>query len=124
MARLADYVMTTTLDHAREAERLRVRAAHGWQLLRLGGVSGRTLGLTDFGAEGAMITQRVRAAGMRVMTVFSTGRVSAEMVTAEIKNLTSQADYLVLPPEAGTGIPDRRPIASADVVVLGPAYRP
>jgi len=123
VARLADYVMTSILDHARQVEQSRVQGAKGWQLLQLGGVSGRTLGLADFGSDGTIIAQRARAAGMRVMTVFSTGRLPADGLSADLKNLTSQADYLVLPPEAATAVADRRPIACAEVVVLGPVHR-
>lgn len=97
-----------------------MRDAEDWQLLQLGGVGGRTLGIADFGADSALIARRARAAGMRVMTVFSTGRLPADAVSAGLKNLTSEADYLVLPPQATAGIHDRPLIACTDVVVLGP----
>lgn len=57
---------------------------------------------------------------MQVVTVFSTGRGAVDAVSAQIENLTLNADYLVLPPDAATGISDRRPIACTDVVVFGP----
>ncbi len=123
MARLADYVMNSILDHARRAEQSRIHGAKNWQLLQLGGVSGRTLGLADFGSDAAVVARRAHAVGMRVMTVFSTGRLPPEGVSADLKNLTFKADYLVLPPEAASAIADRRPIACAEVVVLGPVHR-
>ncbi len=122
MARLAEYVIRSILADDRQAERGQVRAAGDWQLLQLGGVSGRTLGLADFGAQGVVIARRARAVGLHVVTVFSTSNLVAMSKDAESENLTSTADYLVLPRAQAALLPDRRPIAAAEIVVLGPRH--
>jgi len=124
MACLAEYVIRSILAHDRREGYVQMRAAPNWQLLQLGGVSGRTLGLAYFGHDAGAIARRARAVGLRVVTVFLRSDTITAGMEPDPKNLTSGADYLVLPRARAALLPDRRPIASAEVVVLGPSHSP
>ncbi len=122
MACLAEYVIGSILAHDRQAERRQMRAADDWQLMQLGGVSGRILGLAVFSHQGMAIARRARAIGLRVVTVFQTSGTAGMPEESDSENLTSKAHYLVLPRARAALLPDRRPIAAAEIVVLGPRH--
>lgn len=122
MACLAKYVIRSILAHDRRDGRGQMRAAANWQLPQLGGVGGRIVDLAYFGHEAGAIARRARAVGLRVMTVFSRSDATAAAMGTNSKNLTSGADYLVLPRARAALLPDRRPIAAAEIVVLGPSH--
>jgi phosphoglycerate dehydrogenase-like enzyme len=69
-----------------------------WNLARLGGLDGRTLGLVGFGGIGTAIARRALGFGMRVLATRRTDRPSpidgVEVTTLE--QVLSVADHLVL----------------------------
>jgi phosphoglycerate dehydrogenase-like enzyme len=75
------------------------RPPEHWNFARLGGLSGRTVGIVGLGGIGAAIAQRALPFGMRVVALRRTGAASpvhgVELVT-ELAPLLEQADHLVL----------------------------
>jgi phosphoglycerate dehydrogenase-like enzyme len=96
---ISEWVLAVMLAAEKKLPETWIHEPEGWQLLSLGGLHGRTLGLVGIGGIGAAVATRALAFGMRVRALRRTDTPSpvpgVEVVTSK-GDLLAGADHLVI----------------------------
>lgn len=116
---IAEYVLMAMLAREKRWDETRARARADWQLMTLGQLEGRTLGLIGVGAIGMEVARRAQAFGMRVIGLrrgAAGGTEGPVTLVPTLEALLAQSDHAVVavPLTASTrGLVGRQALAAA-----------